>query len=265
MKSLFFPVRLASITEEAYPAIQSRLIVADHEAAQRVASELLRNHLIAHPGQDDGLGLAVLATDSAEPATAHDVVILPGVRTATVARRCETRLVIGQPAGMVIVVPGTAAHRDGIHALTAETFGRLRRAEAIAGQNEVRAVILSGWNGLVAQGLSEAEQMMQEWAGPDVPVILDEAARTTAENALCATAIIAALGDVPSVTVVASWGNALRLRLAFRAARRARGPRAELSILWGIGHGASWRPGLAGLFRLRQHLRAGRAMLDHGR
>ena len=186
---------------------------------------------------------------------------MPGARTAPVAQRCETRLVIGPPSGAVIVVPGTAVNRDGVHVLTPETFGRLRRAEDLARRGAVRAVILSGWNGPAACGRTEAEQMLRAWSGPDVPLICDEAARTTAENALCAAAIIGALGEVREVVVVASWANAPRLRLAFRAALRPHGGQARLSTVWGSGHGASWRPGLTGLFRLRQHLRAGQAML----
>lgn len=213
----------------------ARVLVADHDAARRVANELIRNRLLAH----------TVAGGGPDP------------------RPRETRVAIGQPAGMVIVVPGTAANRDGVHALTAEAFGRLRRAEEVARRSTVRAVILSGWNGS-QPGPSEAEQMMRAWAGPDVPIILDEAARSTAENALCSAAIIGALGDVRDVLVVASWANALRLRLAFRVALRAHHLRPELSIVWGAAHGASWRPGIVGLFRLRQHLLAGRAMLDQG-
>jgi uncharacterized SAM-binding protein YcdF (DUF218 family) len=217
----------------------TRVVVADREAAQRVVTELVRNQLIAYPNGNES--------------------------AVCVARRCETRLIIGQPTGTVIVVPGTAEDRDGIHTLTEEAFGRLRRAEEIARASAIRAVILSGWNGAAAQGLSEAEQLMQAWAGPDVPLVLDEAARSTAENALCTAAIIGALGEVRDVIVVASWANAVRLRFAFRAALRAQGLRPGLSIVWGTRHGASWRPGIAGLFRLRRHLVAGRAMLDQGR
>jgi uncharacterized SAM-binding protein YcdF (DUF218 family) len=241
----------------------ARVLVADHDAAERVVNELVRNHLIAHAGPGSGHDLAVLDSGSADPADPYDTVVLPGVSTSVTPRRCETRLLIGQPAGMVIVVPGTAADRDGAHTLTAETFGRLRRAEDVARRGAVRAVILSGWHGS-SPGPSEAEQMMRAWAGPDVPIILDEAARSTAENALCTAAIIGALGEVRDVVVVASWANALRLRLAFRAALRAHGLRPELSIVWGMAHGASWRPGIVGLFRLRQHLLAGRALLDQG-
>jgi uncharacterized SAM-binding protein YcdF (DUF218 family) len=282
--------------EQARPANRSRLLVADRDAAERVAIELVRNHLIAHPAQNlavagsadlpllraflrrarpvfqfttrplpRGAGFAVMSAGSARSAAVNDAVIFPGARTAAVAKRCETQLVIGHPAGTVIVVPGTAADRDGIHALTAEAFGRLRRAEEIARESAVRAVILSGWSGSGADGLSEAEQMMQAWAGPDVPIVLDETARSTAENALCTAAVIGALGDVRDVIVVASWGNALRLRFAFRAALRAQGLRPRMSTVWGVRHGASWRPGLVGLFRLRRHLLAGRAQLDRGR
>jgi hypothetical protein len=290
------PGRRPDLAEEVRPVIRSRLLVANQDAAERVAIELVRNHLIAHPAQNlvvagaadlpllrvflrratpvfefttrplhGGPGFAVLGAESAWSAAVNDAVIFPGMRMSSVAARVETELVIGDPAGTVIVVPGTAADRDGIHMLTAEAFGRLRRAEEIARESAVRAVILSGWNGSEARGLSEAEQMMQAWAGPDVPVVLDEAARCTAENALCAAAIIEALGDVRDVIVVASWGNALRLRFAFRTALRAQGLRPRVSTVWGIRHGASWRPGLVGLFRLRRHLLAGRAMLDRGR
>jgi hypothetical protein len=285
----------AGLAGEIHPALRSRVLVADHQAAERVAIELVRNHLIAHPGRNlalagsanlpalraflrqaapvfafttralrGGPGLAIRGAESASDAV-HDTVILPGVHAASVAERCETRLVIGHPAGPVIVVPGTAADTGGVHTLTAETYGRLRRAEDIARGRTVRAVILSGWNGAAGAGTSEAEQMMRAWAGPDVPIICDDAARSTAENALCSAAVIAALGQVREVIVVASWGNALRLRLAFRAALRDHGAHPRLSVIWGLRHGASWRPGLLGLFRLRRHLLAGRAMLENGR
>ena len=251
------------LAEEVRPVIRSRLLVADREAAERVAIELVRNHLIARPARNlviagpaelpllrvflrrarpvfefttrplrGGPGFAILGSGSASSAAVDDAVIFPGMRTASAAKRCETELVIGHPAGTVIVVPGTAADRDGIHRLTAEALGRLRRAEEIARASAVRAVILSGWNGSSARGLSEAEQMMQAWAGPDVPLVLDEAARSTAENALGTAAIIEALGEVRDVVVVASRGNALRLRFAFRAALRAQGLRPRVSTVW---------------------------------
>jgi uncharacterized SAM-binding protein YcdF (DUF218 family) len=222
--------RQSSDAGKVSPVVQSRLLVADHEAAERVAIELARNRRIACPSEK---------------------MVLPGL----------AHLRIGRPLGAVVVVPGTAEDRDGVHTLTAEAFGRLRRAEEIARTSAVRAVILSGWSGPSARGLSEAEQMMQAWAGPGVPLVLDEAARTTAENALCTAAIIGALGEVRDVIVVASWANAVRLRFAFRAALRTHGLRPRLSVVWGAPHGASWRPGIVGLFRLRRHLLAGRAML----
>jgi uncharacterized SAM-binding protein YcdF (DUF218 family) len=254
-------------------AFRFRLVVEDHAAAQRVAAELARNRrtaLARGPGAAPPLAIvgAVLAGPDAAgpavigPAVIGDAVIMPGGHAGPVARRCETRVVIAPPSGAVIVVPGTAADQAGVHALTPETLGRLRRAEQLARRGGVRAVILSGWNGPAARGRTEAEQMLAAWSGPDVPIICDEAARTTAENALCAAAIIAALGGVREVVVVASWANALRLRLAFGAALAPHGLRAGLSTVWGHGHGASWRPGLTGLPHLRRHLRAGQALLD---
>ncbi len=276
----------------------SRIVVADAEAAELFTIELLRNILIARPGAnvlvvgvdgrpllhsflthqalrwgartDHGLGYwdVVVIGEGAvdDPTVDGDVrtaITLPGAR-ATVAAERQLDLVVGTPTGDVVVVPGTARTIDGTHTLTAEAFGRLRRAEELARRMPVRAVILSGWNGNDERGASEAAQLLDAWRGPHIPVILDEAARTTAENALWSASLATALGDVRTVRMVASWVSSLRLGLATRSALRTTTVRPRLSIVWGRAHGASWRPAIGGLAHLRRHLRVGRALLADG-
>jgi hypothetical protein len=272
----------------------SQIIVANTADAERIAIELVRNAIIAHPNanvataniarwpllrsfvlhQAPRFGATVdpaathaaicVVGDGPEPVTAGTVdlaVALPGVRELPEASR-RVVLAVGVPVGEVIVVPGTARTVNGTHTLTAESFGRLRRAADLASRRPVRVLVLSGWNG--RSGVSEAAQLLAAWRGPRVPVILDEAARTTAENALWAGSFAAALGDVRRVRVVASWVAAPRLGLAMRAALRPTGARLRLSVVWGRTHAASWRPSIVGLVHLRRHLRAGRALLANG-
>lgn len=275
----------------------SRIIVANMAAAERMAIELVRNSIIAYPNAnvvtanigrwpllrsfvrhqarrfgagddhatDDHADVCVVGAGP-EPVTAGAtrlVVALPGVQDPPAADR-RIALTVGAPAGEVVVVPGTARTVNGRHVLTAESFGRLRRAEDLVSRRPVRALILSGWNGRDGQSPSEAAQLLEAWQGLPVPVILDEAARTTAENALWSGSFTAALGDVRRVRVVTSWVSALRLGLAMRAALRPTGSRSRLSLVWGRAQAASWRPAIVGLVHLRRHLRVGRALLTHG-
>ena len=66
------------------------------------------------------------------------------------------------------------------HRISDESRARLRRAERECRRDPPRAVILTGYTR--SGGRSEAEQM-QEWSLPEVPVLLEDAGRNTAENA----------------------------------------------------------------------------------
>jgi hypothetical protein len=191
------------------------------------------------------------------------LVVLPAARTDVDAER-RVEIALGEPVGEVVVVPGTARQVNGVHALTEESVERLRRAEDIARRRRVRAVILSGWNGRIETSRSEAEQMFEAWRGPRVPLILDDAARTTAENALWAASLTSALGGVRKVRVVVPWVGALRLGLAFFIAFRRTKVVPVLSTVWGRAQAVSWRPAVVGLVYLRRHLRIGRAVIANG-
>jgi glucosamine-6-phosphate deaminase len=123
------------------------------------------------------------------------------------------------------------------HRISDESRVRLRRAVRECRRDPPRAVVLTGYTRTA--GLSEAEQMEEEWAVPGVPAVLEDAGRDTAENASRSLPIIRAIGDMRRVTVVTSaWHVRARyffspyrsfgLRLSFRYAWRGSWPR----MLW---------------------------------
>jgi DUF218 domain len=273
----------------------SCVAVENYDAAQSLAIELVRNAVVARPhvnvlviggknwmrirdfvvnevpryGVESGRShgpwdvLVVGGAIESIPDRVGLLIVLPAARADVDAER-RVEIVLGVPVGEVILVPGTARQVNGVHLLTEETFGRLRRAEDIARRRPVRAVILSGWNGRSAGSRSEAEQMFEAWCGPQVPLILDDAARTTAENALWAASFTTALGGVRKMNVVVAWVGSLRLGLAVFIAFRRTEIVPVLSLVWGRAQAVSWRPAIVGLVHLRRHLRIGRAVIAHG-
>jgi uncharacterized SAM-binding protein YcdF (DUF218 family) len=110
----------------------------------------------------------------------------------------------------VVAVVGYSRRRDTeLHPLCAD---RLRHAQRVAG--DARAVILSG--------CPEAELMRAAWKGPEIPLVCDTAARTTAGNAVNVAARARELGADHLVVVTSSW-HAPRVRLLMRAALRGSG------------------------------------------
>ena len=128
-------------------------------------------------------------------------------RLTVVCDRDAARLITPRPSAAsdhAVIVLG---HREpGISAedvLSDESRARLARAERECGANPPRAVILTGWS-RTAEGISEAEQMKAAWEETDVPALLEEAGRNTAENATCSLPLIQAIGELRRVTVVTS-------------------------------------------------------------
>lgn len=110
----------------------------------------------------------------------------------------------------VVAVLGYSGRRsDELHRVCAE---RLAHAQRVA--PGARAVILSG--------LPEAELMRAAWAGPDVTLVCDPDARSTAENAVNVAGAAHALGAKELVVVTSSWHRA-RARILVHAALRDRG------------------------------------------
>lgn len=161
--------------------------------------------------------------------------------TAAAARLLPAR---GRSSDRAVVVLG---HREpGIsseHRISDESRARLRRAERACCADPPRAVILTGYTRMPG-GLSEAEQMKAEWRLAEVPTVLEDAGRDTAENATRSLPIPRAIGDIRRVTVVTSaWHiralyffapyRLFGLRLGFAGAIAGPWPRMVLSEVRG--------------------------------
>lgn len=124
----------------------------------------------------------------------------------------------GLESDRAVVVLG---HRDPDsrkHRVSHQSFGRLAVAAEVAKRHHVRAAVLTGFTS--TGGLSEAEQMGEEWAVREVPAVLEVSGRDTNENATRSLPLVEALGGIRHVTVVTSAWH-LRARRAFRPFRRA--------------------------------------------
>src|SRR4051794_28503742 len=98
----------------------------------------------------------------------------------------------GRDSDRVVVVLG---HREPggrpPHRISEHSRARLRRAEKLCVDGDVRAVVLTGFTS--TGGLSEAEQMGREWVVDDVPAVLEVAGRNTAGNGACSLPLVEAL------------------------------------------------------------------------
>ena len=125
----------------------------------------------------------------------------------------------------LVAVFGYSTGRAGaLHPVCAQ---RLAAAEGVA--EGADAVLLSGWSRR-PQRPSEAELMRDAWRGPDVPLVADGDARTTAGNARALARMARELGAEEVVVVTSSW-HAHRARLLARAAL---GPAVRLEIVTAV-------------------------------
>lgn len=99
----------------------------------------------------------------------------------------------------VVAVFGYSRRRD--HGLNAICAARLAEAERVA--DGARVVILSGW--ARRPRVSESELMRAAWRGPDVPLICDADARSTADNAAHVALAARELGAEELLVVTSSW------------------------------------------------------------
>jgi len=105
---------------------------------------------------------------------------------------------VAEPLRVVAVLGYSGRRGDGLHPICAL---RLRHAERLS--RGASAVVLSGW-ARRPKGRSEAELMLAAWSGPEVPLLCDTTARSTAENAAVAAKALRKL-DADEVVVVTSW------------------------------------------------------------
>jgi hypothetical protein len=122
----------------------------------------------------------------------------------------------------LVAVLGYSTGRSGtLDPICAE---RLAAAESVA--EGADAVLLSGWSRRRHRP-SEAELMRDAWRGPDVPLVADGDARTTAGNARALARTARELGAQEVVVVTSSW----HARRALLLARAALGPGIRLDVV----------------------------------
>ena len=115
-------------------------------------------------------------------------------------------------ARRVVAVLGYSQLRGGqLHPICA---ARLAHAERFAGG--ASALILSGW-ARRSRDVPEAELMRAAWAGPELLVVCDPDARTTADNAANVAEAARRLGADELVVVTSRWHRP-RVRVLLRSA-----------------------------------------------
>jgi hypothetical protein len=118
----------------------------------------------------------------------------------------------------VVAVVGYSRRRDAdLHPVCA---GRLAHAEKLSPGSH--AVILSG----------EAELMREAWTGPEILMVCDSEARSTADNARNVAAAARELGAEELVVVTSRW-HRLRTRILLGAALRGSGIRLRIETASG--------------------------------
>ena len=247
------------------PELEAVLMPALGPLAGASTSEITRIHGGGHTRQT--ADLVILASTPSRPISGAEVIAMPGVS----ANRCDSpiihELAISEHRMPVVMVPGfTDASGSPINPTSMSRLSvGLDLAEVLAAS----AVVLSGWRGWSARTLclTEAFQMRSLVHNSKLPILMDTAARTTAENIACFRDLVRGLGGVSRGVVVASWSNALRTQvLADGLWGNDDGelPPVSVHVAWGASHGASLRAGLVGLYWARRHRRAAEALLDFG-
>ncbi len=118
-------------------------------------------------------------------------------------------------AERVVGVLGYSRRRTGeLHPICAD---RLAHAQRLA----------EGASAVVLSGCSEAELMRLAWTGPDVTLICDPEARSTAQNASNVASAARELGAQELVVVTSHW-HGTRARILLGAALRGSGIRLSV-------------------------------------
>jgi uncharacterized SAM-binding protein YcdF (DUF218 family) len=120
-----------------------------------------------------------------------------------------------------IVVPGHGGLGvDGVHRISERSLRLVAEAGRLAERLEPELIVLSGWSS--SGGRSEAEQMLDAWPGPDVEILVEPTARTTAENASRALPLLLERGITVAI-VLCTPVHLVRVRLVFDLLYRRRG------------------------------------------
>jgi len=142
----------------------------------------------------------------------------------------------------LVVLGSSRRERDGAYRISRACRRVVAEAARLAEKHEPRVVVFSGWapNG----GVSEAEQMQRLWRGPEVELVLEPTAATTAENA-ARTLPLLVERQIEHATVICSPLHVYRARWFFRRLYAARGVRTTFAtprvvptpsaVIWELG------------------------------
>jgi uncharacterized SAM-binding protein YcdF (DUF218 family) len=114
---------------------------------------------------------------------------------------------------LAVVVPGSA------HRRTRERL--VRDAERVTAATGAQTVVFSG--------VGEAEHMRGLWRGPDVELVVEDAATSTVENAVRTLPLLVER-DVRAAVVVCAPAHVLRARWIFRRIYGAHGIAVEFRV-----------------------------------
>jgi uncharacterized SAM-binding protein YcdF (DUF218 family) len=142
-----------------------------------------------------------------------------------------------------IVVPGNGrADATGAYRITDACRALVAEAERLARAERPDVVVFSGWS--PTGGPSEAEQMRDAWAGPEVELVVEPTATSTAENASRTLPLLLERG-VDRALVVTAPLHRRRAHWFFRRLYRPRGIETILvtarvrptvqALLWELG------------------------------
>ena len=120
-----------------------------------------------------------------------------------------------------VVVPGHGwLDFDGVHRISGRCMRIVLEAEELVSSTGADIVVFSGWS--PTGGRSEAEQMRDAWHGPDVELVVEPTAASTAQNAARTLPLLLERG-VGSAVVVCAPPHLARTRLFFRRLYRGSG------------------------------------------
>jgi len=124
----------------------------------------------------------------------------------------------------LVVLGSSRRDRAGAYRISGACRRVVAHAAQLAEWRDPRIVVFSGWapNG----GASEADQMRAHWDGPEVDLLLEPTASTTAENA-ARTLPLLLEHQIEDVTVVCTPLHVYRARWFFRRLYAAQGIRTS--------------------------------------
>ena len=122
---------------------------------------------------------------------------------------------------LALVIPGNGRfNRSGRYQISAVCRRVVQEGERLAARLRPQVVVFTGWS--PARGASEAEQMRALWRGPDVELVVESTAATTAENA-ARTIPLLRERNIGRAIIVCAPLHLYRARWFFRRLYRAHG------------------------------------------